>query len=88
MTSQLNPIAQSIDNVNICHLPIVVKNHPKKCALPERRVESQWKVWSPSLELIASSCSKISRVNFQNPPIDFPLWKSWEHVPQRLFWTT
>ena len=88
MNSQLNAIAQSKDNVNRCHLPIVVKNHPKKCALPEGRVESEWKVSSPSLELTASSCSKVSRVFFQNPPSDFPLRKKVEHVPQRLFWTT
>ena len=88
MNSQLNPITQSIDNVNICHLPIVVKNDPKKCALPEKRVENEWKVSSPSLELTALNFSKISRVLFQNPPIDFPLRKMSEHVPQRLFWTT
>ena len=53
-------------------LPHVGKNDPKKCALPEKRVESEWKVLSPSLELTASSCSKISRANFRNPPINFP----------------
>ena len=88
MNSQLNPIAQSIDDVNICHLPIVVKNNPKKCALPEGRVESQWKVSSPSLELTALDCSKISRTLFQNPPSDFPLRKKVEHVPKRFAWTT
>ena len=34
MNSPLNPIAQPIDYVNMCHLPIVVKNHPKKCSHP------------------------------------------------------
>ena len=69
-------------------LPHVGKNDPKKCALPEDRVESAWKVSPPSLELTASSCSKISRVVFQNPPIDFPLRKKVEHVPRSLFWIT
>ena len=84
MNSQLNPIAQSIDDMNICNLPIMVKNDPKKCALPEKRVESEWKVSSPSLELTASSFSKISRANFQNPPINFPLRKFEFDVPKRL----
>ena len=54
-------------------LPQVVKNDPKKCRALEGRVESEWKVSSPSLELTAPSCPKISRAFFQNPPIDFPL---------------
>ena len=85
MVTKAKPSKKFVDNG---FLPRVGKNDPKKCALPEGRVESQWKVSSPSLELTASRCSKISRVFFQNPPIDFPLWKSREHVPQRLFWTT
>ena len=32
MNSQPNRTAQSIDNVNICNLPIVLKNDPKKNA--------------------------------------------------------
>ena len=56
-------------------LPHMVENGPKLCALPEGRVESEWKVCSPSLELKASRFSKISSVFFQNPPINFPLRK-------------
>ena len=61
MNFQLNAITQSIDNVNICHLPIVVKSRPKKCALPEGRVERSWKVSSPSLDVTASSFPENSR---------------------------
>ena len=58
-----------------CLLPHMVKNDPKKCALPEGRVESEWKVSSPSLELTAPNFSKTLRDIFQNPPINFPLRK-------------
>ena len=67
-----------------CLLPHMVENGPKFCALPEGRLESEWKVSSPSLELTASNCSKISRDVFQNPPIDFPLRKIQTDVPKRL----
>ena len=87
MTSQLSPINRPIDDVNMCHLPIVVKTHPKKCALPEGRVESVWKVSSPSLDLSASTFPRIGRVLFQNPPINFPPRKFENDVPKRLFWT-
>ena len=85
MVTKRNPSQSFADR---CLLPHMVENAPKFCALPEGRVESQWKVSSPSLELTAASFSKVSRVFFQNPPSDFPLRKKLEHVPTRLFWTT
>ena len=48
MNYQLNQIAQSMDNVNICNLPIVVKHDPKKCARPADGPESDPKVFWPT----------------------------------------
>ena len=58
MNLQLDPIAQSIDNVNICHLPIVVKNHPKKCARSAGGPESDPKVFGPT----TSFFSKVMQI--------------------------
>ena len=58
MNSQLNPIAQPIGDVNRCHLPIVVKNDPKKCARPAGGPESDPKVFGPT----TSFFSKVSQI--------------------------
>ena len=63
MTSQLNPIAETRENVNRCNLPIVVKNHAKKCARPAGRPESDPKVFWPT----TSFFSKVMQIGI--PPL-------------------
>ena len=58
MNSQLNPITQTIDYVNICNLPIVVKNDPKKCARPVGGPESDPKVFGPTMSFF----SKVTQI--------------------------
>ena len=53
MNPQLIRIAQSIDSMNIRHLPIVVKSHPKKCARPADRPESDPKVFGPTIAIFS-----------------------------------
>ena len=58
MTSQPDSIAQPIDDMNRCHLPIVVKNDPKKCARPAGGPESDPKVFGPT----SSVFSKVMQI--------------------------
>ena len=72
MNLQNAPVSQLPSTHYSSDLPHVVENDLKKCALPEERVESEWKVSSPSLELTAPNFSKTLCDIFQNPPINFP----------------
>ena len=53
MNSQLDSIAQPIDDVNICHLHTVVKNGPTKCTRPADRPESDPKVFGPTTSIFS-----------------------------------